>query len=85
MKLFENFTFHCSCHFRLYEVMRWKGKVHQNINLALGSKDGNVECGAATQWEGPVWLWRRVEGKVVQTDFTQFVSALMVGVEGVSA
>jgi hypothetical protein len=35
--------------------IRWKGKVDQNINLALGSKDGNVECGAATQWEGPVW------------------------------
>lgn len=54
----------------------------QNANLALGSKDGNVECGAATQWKGLVLLWRRVEGKVVQTDFTQFVSAFTVGVEG---
>jgi hypothetical protein len=65
--------------------MRWKGKVDENINLAVGSKDGNVDYGIATQWERPVWLWRRVGGKVVQRDFTRFVSALTVGVEGVSA
>jgi hypothetical protein len=62
--------------------MRWKGKVDPNINLALGSKDVNVECGAATQWERPVWLWRRVGGKVVQTDFTQFVLLSQLELKG---
>jgi hypothetical protein len=41
--------------------MMWKGKEDQNVNLALGSKDGNVECGAATQWEGHEW--RKSVGK----------------------
>lgn len=55
--------------------------MYQNANLALVSGDENVECGAATQWKGLV-LWRRVEGKVVQTHLTQFVTAFSVGVEG---
>jgi hypothetical protein len=65
---------------------RRRGRATNAIpTLQMEGKSGSEdECCAATQWEGPVCLWRRA-GVKVHADFTQFVSTFMVGVEGTSA
>jgi hypothetical protein len=64
---------------RGYEAERGSGLIYRSRS---GSKGGTMEY-SAIQWEGTVWLRRRVGGKEMKPDFTQFVSIFKDEVVGV--